>query len=320
MKALTHLVHGLTVLTTLLALGCANGGDDNEDDDSATGEGESSDADDAVRAMNAEVRPRFLLEEQLELCAAAVFAANELSASAAFIVTGTVDIRGATPTYLVTPTDALLLREPSGDTSYVVTALAFDPSAVTLDELFLRDHDVLCTSTRTGVFSLEVESTQAGEVGERHARGTIVQDGETWDVELDETSSVNVDVDPSLLRYDGTSSRTATVVGPGLNVTSSATDVEVLLIGTDAFENRTTTSSFSGTVGGRAFALADGIIRRSFTNGLPDEVDFWDETAGTVIRDGAAFGTLAFRVGGLGTFEIVLQLAQQTEVLEQYAP
>ncbi len=304
----THLSIAAASVVATLALACAPPGG---------GDG-GSDTDPSVRAVTADVLPRFTVDEQVSLCLDVAVAAAQLTGTTVPVTHGTVDTTGESTTYDDAPADALVLVQKDATTRYQVTRADYDTSVATIHEAFLRDHDVACRAVRAGAFDLTLSSRIAGGASTRHADGSVRDGGDSYGVTLDETGTDTTRFDQGSVQYDGSAERTLTVTGDGLDITAHETDTNVVVIVDNAAENRNTALTLEGEVDGASFSLDDGLIRRSFLDGVPEEPDFWGQTHGTLTRGGDDAGTLAFKPTD-SAFEIVLSQDTGDSVLEAWS-
>jgi hypothetical protein len=275
----------------------------------------------AAVALRAEVRPRVLVDEQLQTCFAATVTAAETSGANNLVTHGTLDVRGGNATYDASPDDVLVLLSDDGETRYHVAKLVTDPEAATLAEVFVRDHEIHCTATRDGEFDLDLVSKVESDASTRSVFGTLTDD-DAGDLEVDvsETGSSSTSFEAAFTRFDSTHRREGTVTGEGVDVSFTDDDTNLILVGNDVLENRTTESSVDATIGGSRYTLDKGLIRRSFKNTVPAEPEFWGETSGTLEKDGEAFGEVKFVEGPAGQFQIVLETDEGTELIEEHTP
>lgn len=303
------MIRFLCALLCAIAVGCAKG------DNPAQS---TSSTDPVVRAITADVLPRFRADEQVSLCLDVAVAAAQLSGSAApTVLFGTVDTTGTATTYLETPSDALILVQPAATTRYQVTRATFDITVSTIREAFLRAHDVACRAARTGAFDLVLSSADNAGATARHAEGSVTDGGDVYDVVLDETGTQATQFDNGAVRYDGRAQRALSVSGDDLDVSSHEDDTTTIVIVDNAAEDRQTTLRIEATVDAADYTLADGVIKRTFVDGIPTERDFWSETHGDVTHAGSVVAALAFDES-FSAFRIVLAHSDATTVLESW--
>lgn len=278
-----------------------------------------SDDDAAVRALQADVQPRTLVEEQLLSCIVAAGSAANLTGASDFVTTGTLDVRGAEPSYSASPDDELVLREDGHDTRYLIEAIAIS-EVDSISQILLHDHDVRARVIRDDAFDLDLASRRTNDVLDRSAEGLFEEDGFTFELDLEESGSSAMELNGDILRYDSNERTVSHVTGEDVDVEIEEDEDYILILSDSAFENRTTVTTIDATIAGKSLRMDDGRVRRSFENAAPAEPDFWDETEGELELDDEVVGELAFEQGGGGAYQIVLKLQGDDEVLESYTP
>ena len=283
------------------------------------GGGQLTDDEAAVRAMNADVQPRQIVEEHVLGCVVAAGVAANLTGADDFVTTGTVDLHGAEPTYSASPDDELVVREQGHDTRYRIESIAISEVA-SIAEILLHDHEVRARAIRDDTFDLDLASVRANDELDRTAAGTFVADGFTFELELEDSGSSATEINGDIVRYDSTKHTTSLVTGEDLDIEVDEDEDYLLIISDSAFENRTTVTSLDATIEGKVVRMDQGRVRRSFENAAPAEPDFWAETDGELELNGEVIGALAFAQGDGGAYQVVLELQGDDEVLESWTP
>jgi hypothetical protein len=229
-------------------------------------------------------------------------------------VTGTVNARVTPPTYTATPADALVVLD-TGDVEVraVVRSFAGNFARDSARDFFADDHDVDADVAIAGGAAFSVDSTLLRAVGARHGAGTL-GDGHSFTFAATTTSTASFD--SATVEYRATEARTATIVGDGVDLACDD-DLAYHAVVVDHFaEDATNTVSVTGTAAGARWSLNGGVLKRTFSDGLAVEPDFWTQTHGVVRRDDVDFATLGARVS-LDRIELVVDAgAAGARVLE----
>ncbi len=277
-----------------------------EEGEGEEGEGEGVDFGAvAVEVMQATARPGQLVDEALKtLLDVVVFASNASNGGNGVNVRtfGTVTQNAAgTASYAAAPADALVLAAPGVTIRFAVVTFTGDFNVNDTREFYLRAHDVVASVVITGGDSDDFAFESHLAANERGTKsGAGVSGGDSFNVVA--TTVVSSDINGGAVDYRATDTRSGSV--GDLDFTDSSAYHLVLV--DNVVEDLVNTLTVSGTLGGASWSMTDGLVKRVFRNGVAVEPDFWGGTSGQLRKDGAAFGALAARDIGAGSFDIVL--------------
>lgn len=230
-----------------------------------------------------------------------VLHASQVAGSTGYVFNGTVTQTGPSSwSYSPTPADRLILQFQNGNTVEVVfTALDGDLSGD--HAKFLRNpHSLHFRLSRTVSGVTEFLTFTSQRDGSRFTdalQGEVVVDDIRWTVDLRSSGTyrnvVDVEID-----YESEEAVTGTVQGGGMTADVDEYWRYRYLLVDNAVENNDRQSATSWTFDGSTYRAQDVRIRRSFTNGVPAESEYWIAT-GTVLKDGAPVATIGHEVSEL---------------------
>lgn len=245
---------------------------------------------------------------------AVVQASIQGSAGQTLVTTGTLTQSGQQFTYSPSPADRLVVAWAEGPaTEIYVQQLDGNFEASSTDAFFSDNHVVTARIVRDGLADFEVASAKNGGGREGAIRGTIVEGGVSYEVDLQEAGTTQSDVDVTGSTHESESAMTGTITAPGLSLNAQETFRYKLTIVDNAVENRTRTANSSWTYGGKQYALNDAVIRIATFNGYPDEFDYWI-VQGTITEDGVVVGELSYEYDDV-RIDIILRTASGEKVL-----
>jgi hypothetical protein len=227
--------------------------------------------------------------------------------------TGTIDFRGATPSYSATPTDELVYLDDGVEVRVIVDDFTGDFSQEGATDFYVRAHDVVVRDFRFDGDAFDAEShLDAGGSGTRTGTGRF-GDGTTFS--LSSQQAATFDFGNGTVETTQEELRTGTIGGrPGLALTFEEQHAYRAVLVDNLAEDLQTLLDVSGSAGGVSWSMDNALLKRTFSNGRAVEPDFWSGSTGQLIGDGRLQGEIAAAVSAQA-----IELRLGDDVLERHA-
>ncbi|MCP4503560.1 MAG: hypothetical protein GY822_26815 [Deltaproteobacteria bacterium] len=214
------------------------------------------------------------------------------------------------------PAENLLFQAPDGTVNFRITTLQGDLTAGS-DSFFRGPHQLAITARHEDAIdaTLVIQAID-GLNATRSISGTLVDEEDSFSVNVSSTGSVLAQVEVNGLAFESTDLYTGSISGPDFSAEYSES-VDFTLINVENFvTNRERRITASWTHGENHFVVAEGWIRTSYVNGSPAEFDFW-RAEGEVLRNSSPFAALALNETNFA-MNIILEFDDEDRVLESH--
>jgi hypothetical protein len=243
------------------------------------------------------VAPQLVYELQTggsALCVQMALLASQLSSGGLQLVTtGTLT---ASPdgqaTYEETPVDRLRVVPGDGTAPIECAISAMEGDLSTDADTYLtNDHRLALRFAQVGTIDLQIASARLNGAMEAAVTGNFVYEGTSYTADIKRQGSVYSE---GASEYVEEESRRGTIAGLNFALNAKETYRHKRVFVDNLVSNEVRTMNNRWTADGESFEFVDGVIKQSFVNGAPAELDSYWQASGTLLRNGQPFGQVAW--------------------------
>ncbi|MBI3416783.1 MAG: hypothetical protein HY043_15950 [Verrucomicrobia bacterium] len=269
-------------------------------------------------------------EQSANIAANAVFLASQLGAGGAQLVTtGTLSQQGQNWAYSPSPNDRLVAQFATGtNVQFYITRVQGDFS-IDVNVFLRRPHNFDYRVVTPGVADLTfISDAGTGTPSfQAKARGMFIWNQVSYDVDL--TLSGTYQYESELVLLTGSSLLTdamitGTVRAPGFSLVASqrrryeSVIAQVNFGGATRFDEAVSDQDWIDntlTLGADTYKWVNATKQKSFKNGTPSSVDIYWQAAGSVLKNGQAYGVYKFGASTASGY-VMFYLALPNDVVQ----
>ena len=271
-----------------------------------------------VDGFNAPSDVRDVADSALNLTVEAVVAASIATGGDEIVATGTLTQSGEQFSYAASPADRLVIAWADGPpTDLYVSQFDGDFTVESIDAFFVADHAVEVRLVRDGYADLEVGSFKNGVTREGAIRGSVVDEGVNYEINLTRIGTEGSDADFGSASRVSQWEMAGTISSPNFQLVAEETYNYKHIFVDNSIENSTRTANSTWTYDGKQYAVNDLFMRSAFRNSYPSEADFW-QASGTITEDDIVVGQVTFEEDQFHIKFLLLLESGEKIILEEH--